>query len=624
MIKLLNNDTKNSLMGIKCIESFVKVLPDTPGVYRMLDVNDKVLYVGKAKNLKKRVSNYIRNTGHSMRILKMISLTANMDFIITETETEALLLEANLIKKLKPIYNILLRDDKSFPYIVIPNQHLYPGLYKHRGAKICSGNYYGPFANASAVSRTLKSLQQAFLLRSCSDSFFANRTRPCLLYQIKRCSAPCTQEIAQDKYMELVEQTKLFLNGKATKIRNDIVKDMQRYSQVLEFEKATIYRDRLEALSHIQTKQHINLTSVDEADVFAIYQNGSIACIEIFFFRLKQNWGNHAYFIKIDESLNNEQILAQFLLQFYDNKPISKLILVSHEPENKNLIEKALTLKANQTITINVPIRGEKKQIVNQALNNAAEALTRKAASINNTAKLLIAFKETFDLKHLPKRIEIYDNSHIMGTNAVGAMVVFGANGFEKDQYRKFNIANEELTPGDDFAMMNEILTRRCKRLLKEDKANFPNVMIIDGGKGQLSSALNAIKALNTDSLNLLEHINIIAMAKGVDRNAGKEVFHMENKPEFVLPMQSPLLYFLQNLRDEVHRFAVSSHRILRKKNMMQNPLDEIPSIGNVRKRALLHYFGSAKAISEASIEQLEKVKGISHNVAKLIFNFFH
>ncbi len=624
MIKFLNKNKDKKPIGVACIEHFVSLLPMQPGVYRMLDEKETVLYVGKAKNLKKRVSNYIRSTGHSARITKMISRTANMDFIITKTETEALLLEANLIKKLKPVYNILLRDDKSFPYIVITKDHNYPAIYRHRGAKLYEGNYYGPFANAGAVSRTVKTLQRAFLLRSCSDSFFANRTRPCLLYQIKRCSAPCTGEINHENYMKLVQQTKLFLSGKATAIRSDIVEEMQKYSKNLEFEKASIYRDRLEALSHIQNEQHISSNTIEEADIFAIYQNGSMACIEVFFFRLGQNWGNHAYFLNINEILSNEQILAQFLVQFYDNKPIAKLILLSHEIENINLIQDALSLKASRHITLSVPMRGEKKEIINQAINNASEALARKAATHATRTKLLNEFAQIFKLKRIPKRIEIYDNSHIMGSHAVGAMVVFGMNGFEKDQYRKFNIANEELTPGDDFAMMDEVLKRRITRLLKDDAASFPDVIIIDGGKGQLSRVISAISSLNNTEVNFFDRIDIISMSKGVDRNAGKEIFHMLGVSEFKLPQQSSLLYFLQNLRDEAHRFAISSHRILRKKNMMKNPLDEIPTIGSTRKRALLHHFGSAKAISEASVKQLAEVNGISQNLAKKIFNFFH
>lgn len=618
MIK--DNDIK--LKGRACIEHFVALLPSEAGVYRMIDDKDRVLYVGKAKDLKKRVSNYVRATGHSARIMKMINNTSSMDFIITKNETEALLLEANLIKKLKPIYNILLRDDKSFPYIIITKDHPYPGLYKHRGAKTSDGNYYGPFANAGAVSRTLKTLQKAFLLRSCSDSFFATRSRPCLLYQIKRCSAPCTKEISEENYIKLVKQTKDFLSGKATKIRTDIAKDMQSFAKQLEFEKASIYRDRLEALANIQNEQHINSYNITEADIFAIYQNGDLACIEVFFFRLGQNWGNHAYFIDISEDTPNEQILEQFLLQFYDNKPPAKLILLSHKVENIELLQQALTLKAQRNIVVTIPTKGEKQQIIAQALTNAREALARKMASINNKSKLLEEFAQRFKLKHIPNRIEIYDNSHIMGSNAIGAMVVFGCKGFEKDQYRKFNISNEELTPGDDFAMMEEVLKRRFTRLIKEPDQTRPDVIIIDGGKGQLSSAINAISSLT--KVKFFEHMNIIAMAKGVDRNAGKEIFHMPGKTEFSLPIQDRLLYFLQNLRDEAHRFAISSHRILRKKNMMKNPLDEISHIGAARKKALLYHFGSAKAVSEASLKQLSEVNGISQNLAKIIFDYFH
>ncbi|WJW80108.1 excinuclease ABC subunit UvrC [Bartonella sp. TP] len=621
------------LHGTSCIENFVKLLPNKPGVYRMLGAQGEVLYVGKAKNLKNRVSNYIRQLGQSQRILRMISETCNMEFIITKTETEALLLEANLIKKLKPRYNILLRDDKSFPYIILTKDHKFPGLYKHRGVKARPGDYFGPFANAGAVNRTLISLQKAFLLRSCSDSFFTNRTRPCLLYQIKRCSAPCTDIISPQNYENLVAETKDFLNGKGEKIRLNIVEAMENASKKLDFEQAAIYRDRLTALAHIQSEQNINDPSLAQADLFSLAVKGNMACIEVFFFRLGQNLGNHAYFLKLGEDTSPAKILSQFILQFYDNKPIAKQLLLSHELESSQMVKEALALKAGYNITITLPQRGKKKILIEQAINNASEALARNLANTANQQKLLQELAETFALPHIPRRIEIYDNSHIMGTNAIGAMVVSGPNGFEKDQYRKFNIKSEELTPGDDFAMMQEVLTRRFTRLLKELEANgqqpsdlpyWPDLLIIDGGKGQLSSVIKSLTALNNENINILNHLNIIAIAKTIGRNAGLETFHMANGFSCNLAPNSSLLYFIENLRDEAHRFAVSSHRVRRKKTMMQNPLDEISHIGTARKRALLHHFGSAKAVAGASVKDLTRVEGISLPLAQKIFNHFN
>lgn len=620
--------------GLDCIKKIVKQLPGKPGVYRMMGAEGKVLYVGKAKDLYKRVSSYLRPTGHSHRIIHMISETCNMEFIITKTETEALLLEANLIKKLKPVYNILLRDDKSFPYIILTKDHIFPALYKHRGARIRPGYYFGPFANAGAVNRTLTVLQKGFLLRSCSDSFFSNRSRPCLLYQIKRCSGPCTKEIALPDYTKLVSQTKEFLQGSADSIRKNIVASMEHAAEQLNFEQAAIYRDRLTALAHIQSEQNINDETISEADLFAIAQKGALACIQVFFFRLGQNLGNHAYFIKLSDKLTDSDILAKFILQFYDNKPIAKHLLLSHEPEESNLIKEALTLKAGHNIKISVPLLGKKKILIEQALNNASEALARRLANTLNQQTLLQELATTFNLPAVPRRIEIYDNSHITGTNAIGAMVVAGPDGFEKDQYRKFNITNEYLTPGDDFAMMKEILTRRFTRLLKdlggappEHKhllPNWPNLLLIDGGKGQLSSAIESLNSLNSEKLKLLEHVSIIAIAKGIDRNAGNETFYMPGGIARNLPENSSLLYYIQNLRDEAHRFAVSSHRILRKKTMMKNPLDTIATIGAIRKKALLHHFGSAKAVSRASIKDLTKVMGISLPLAQKIFDHFN
>lgn len=631
MINLFKNSEKENIMGTKCIANFVAKLPNAPGVYRMMDKHQNLLYVGKAKDLKKRVSSYTKLLGHSARIQKMISQTADMEFIITNTEVEALLLEANLIKQLKPYYNILLRDNKSFPYIIITKDSKFPGIYKHRGEKNIKGSYFGPFANTSAVNKTIKSLQKAFLIRSCSDSFFTNRSRPCLLYQINRCSAPCTNEISYENYIELIKQAEDFLSGNGEKVRQDIINDMQKYSQRLEFERASIYRDRLEALAHIQTKQYINSESLQEADIFAIYQNGNQACVEVFFFRLGQNWGNHTYYIKIYENLSNEEILGKFLLQFYEDKPVARVILTSNIPNEKNIIQSALSIKSTHKVNINTPTRGEKYKIVSQALLNAREALSRKITSYNNNTALLKQLSECFQLKKTPSRIEVYDNSHIMGNSSVGAMIAYVNGNFQKDQYRKYNIDTSELTPGDDFAMMKQVISRRFSRLIKEkayiatgDIPLFPDLLLIDGGKGQLSSVVKIINELNSDEFNILEHLDIIAISKGVQRNAGDETFHLINGQEVKLDNNSSLIYFLQNLRDEAHRFAIGSHRILRKKNMMTNPLDEIPNIGSRRKRALLNYFGSAKAISQATIDELAKVEGISLNLAKIIYSYFH
>lgn len=622
----------DGLTGAELIAAFVKRLPNKAGVYRMFDKNDEVLYVGKARNLRKRVSNYTRPTGHSNRISRMIRATCNMEFVVTNTETEALLLEANLIKRLRPRYNVLLRDDKSFPYIVLTKNHRAPGLFKHRGARSQKGDYFGPFASAGAVNHTINSLQRAFLLRTCTDSVLETRTRPCLLYQIKRCSGPCTHEISESDYALLVKEAKDFLSGKSHAVKEDMLKSMQQASQMLDFEHAAVYRDRLAALAHIQGHQGINPQGVDEADVFALHFEGGQSCIQVFFFRTGQNWGNRAYFPKADPSISTSEILSAFIAQFYDDKPIPSLILTSEVIEEEDLLSQALSLKANRKITIAQPQRGEKKDLVDHALTNAREALGRRLAETSTQARLLQGFAETFKLDHVPKRIEVYDNSHIMGTNAVGGMIVAGPEGFVKNQYRKFNIKSQDITPGDDYGMMREVMERRFSRLLKEkglpventtqDDDSFPqwpDVILIDGGQGQMKVVHEVLRELEIN-----DAVIAIGVAKGMDREAGRERFFVEGKPSFTLPPRDPVLYFVQRLRDEAHRFAIGSHRAKRKKEMIKNPLDEIEGIGPARKRALLSHFGTAKAVSRAAIEDLMRVEGISQSMAKLINDHFN
>ncbi|WP_019219652.1 excinuclease ABC subunit UvrC [Bartonella florencae] len=626
---------KNQFKGAKLIQEFAKYLPHKPGVYRMVDENGEVLYVGKARNLKKRVSNYTREQGHNNRITRMIRETYHMEFVVTHTETEALLLEANLIKRLHPRFNVLLRDDKSFPYIIITDDHQAPALYKHRGARTRKAHYFGPFASSSAVTQTINVLQRAFLLRTCSDSVFENRTRPCLLYQIKRCSAPCTDEIRVSDYARLVKEAKAFLSGKSQSIKNDMVQAMHKAAENLDFEQAAAYRDRLSALSHIQSHQGINPQTIQEADVFAIAQQEGATCIQVFFFRMGQNWGNRAYFPKADPSFSRSEILASFLAQFYDDKPLPKLILLSESIEEKALLMEAFSLKANRKILLSLPKQGERKTLVNHASINAHEALGRKLSETATHRKLLQGLAEIFQMPHIPRRIEVYDNSHIMGTNAVGAMIVADERGFVKNQYRKFNIRSNNITPGDDFAMMKEVIKRRFSRLIKEydlpDKSNaiknqnddscplWPDLILIDGGEGQISSVHTILSELKLDDL-----ITVVGIAKGIERNAGRERFFIKGKIPFTLSPHDPILYFLQRLRDEAHRFAIGTHRAKRKKATFKNPLDEIENIGPTRKRALLHHFGSAKAVADASLEDLTKVIGISVSIAQKIHNHFN
>ncbi|MDQ0515200.1 excinuclease ABC subunit C [Kaistia geumhonensis] len=616
--------------GAAVIADFVKRLPNAPGVYRMFDANGAVLYVGKARNLKKRVTSYTRIGLQSNRIIRMIQQTATMEFVTTRTETEALLLEANLIKRLRPRFNVLLRDDKSFPYILITD-HEAPQLVKHRGARTRKGEYFGPFASAGAVGNTVTAMQRAFLIRTCTDSVYEARTRPCLLFQIKRCSGPCTREIALEDYAELVREAKGFLSGKSSAIRTELAEAMTAASADLDFERAAIYRDRLAALSHVQSYQGINPQGVEEADVVAVHQEGGQSCVQVFFFRTGQNWGNHAFYPRADKSLGPGEVLSAFLAQFYEDKPCPRLILISHEIEETELLAEALAEHAGHKVEIAVPKRGEKKDLVDHALANAREALGRNLAETSSQARLLEGVGTTFGLESPPRRIEVYDNSHIMGTNAVGAMIVAGPRGFVKNQYRKFNIRSEEITPGDDFGMMREVLTRRFSRLVKEhgsreaaprDEDGFgpwPDLVFIDGGQGQLSAAKGIL-----DELGLTEQVPLVGIAKGPDRDAGRETFFVPDREPFMMQPRDPVLYFVQRMRDEAHRFVIGSHRAKRKAAFTANPLDEIGGIGPTRKRALLAHFGTAKAVSRASVPDLLAVPGVSAQMAQTIYDFFH
>jgi excinuclease ABC subunit C len=631
-----NSPTGTLAAGRAAILRFAKLAPPAPGVYRMIDARGDVLYVGKAKNIKKRVTAYARPTGHDSRIARMIAATATLEFVSTKTETEALLLEANLIKRLRPRFNVLLRDDKSFPYILITSDHWAPQILKHRGARTRRGRYYGPFASAGSVNRTINALERAFLLRSCSDSYFEARTRPCLLFQIKRCSAPCTSEIDFAGYTQLVGEANEFLSGRSQSVQKQLATEMDKASTALDFERAAIYRDRLSALSAIQSHQGINPRSIEEADVFAVHQAGGFSCVEVFFFRTGQNWGNRAFFPKADRTIGPAEVLGAFLAQFYDDKPPPRCILVSHDFEERDLLAKALTTKTERKIEVSVPRRGERKELVDHALANAREALARKLADTSSQHKLLAALTETFSLPRVPRRIEVYDNSHIGGTNAVGAMIVAGLEGFRKNQYRKFNIRSSDVAPGDDYGMMREVLHRRFKRLIEENPRTvvegvldhvtgigdedqpWPDLVLVDGGQGQLKAAQDTLSGLGVTDVPL------VAIAKGPDRDAGRETFFTAGRDPFKLPPRDPLLYFIERLRDEAHRFAVGSHRGRRKKDIREAGLQEIPGIGPTRKRALLRHFGTVKAIERASLPDLAQVPGINAETARKIYEFFH
>jgi len=623
--------------GPAVIAGYLKMLTSQPGVYRMLDAEGTVLYVGKARNLKARVSNYARGNGHSNRIAKMISLTTAMEFVTVRTEAEALLLEANLIKRFKPRFNVLMRDDKSFPYILIRRDTPAPQIVKHRGARTIKGDYFGPFASAGAVSRVISMLQRAFLLRSCSDSVFEGRTRPCLLFQIKRCAGPCTNEIPAAEYNALVDEAVRFLRGESQSVRAMYQKLMQEASDALEFERAAKFRNRLWALAHVQADQAINPDNIEEADVFAAHQEGGQTCIQVFFFRAGQNWGNRAYYPKADKSLPVEDVLSSFIAQFYDDKPVPRMLLVSHDFEERALMAEALTTKAERKVDIRVPSRGTKSGLVEHALSNAKEALGRKLAETSSQTRLLEGVQERFGLAECPRRIEVYDNSHISGTNAIGAMIVAGPEGFVKNAYRKFNIKSPDTAPGDDYAMMREVLTRRFKRLAEAEGTpaptapsedgtdpepifpDRPDLVLIDGGAGQLAVAQQVLADVG------LEDIPLVGVAKGPDRDAGREHFHVPGRSQsFMLEPRDPVLYFVQRLRDEAHRFAIGTHRAKRSKAISANPLDEIEGIGPSRRRALLNHFGSAKSVSKAGIEDLKAVEGISAEMAQKVYDFFH
>jgi excinuclease ABC subunit C len=610
------------LTGAALIRDEVRRLPDAPGVYRMFGEDREALYVGKARSLKKRVIQYAQGRFHTNRIALMVDLTRSMEFTTTQTEADALLLEINLIKQLKPRFNVLLRDDKSFPEIVIRREHPAAQLRKHRGAHTIKGDYFGPFASAWAVNRTLNTLQKAFLLRSCSDSVFESRTRPCMLHQIKRCSAPCVELISQADYDALVDEAEAFLRGKSRAVIARMSADMEAAAEALEFEYAARLRDRIRALASVAQETHVNAESVEEADVFALHAEGGQACVQVFFFRAGQNWGNRAYFPRVDKSDSDPEIMSAFLGQFYEDKPIPRLILSNVEPLEGELLREAFSLKARHKVEIAVPRRGEKRELVEHALTNAREALGRKLAESSAQTKLLSAVCETFGLEGSPERIEVYDNSHIMGTNAVGGMIVAGPEGFQKSQYRKFNIRSTDLTPGDDYGMMREVLRRRFARLAKEEEAGEapprPDIVLIDGGAGQLAAAQEAMADLGVDD------IAVVGVAKGPDRDAGLERFFLPGKPPFMLEPKSPVLYYLQRLRDEAHRFAIGAHRTRRAADMRKNPLDEIEGVGPSRKKALLHAFGSARGVSRASVEDLVKVEGLSVPLAERIHAFFH
>jgi excinuclease ABC subunit C len=676
--------------GRAAILRAVKHAPNGAGVYRMLGADGAVLYVGKAKSIRKRIIAYTRPTGLTSRIMRMVAATCEMEFVSTGTETEALLLEANLIKQLKPRFNVLLRDDKSFPYILITRDHVSPQITKHRGARSRKGDYYGPFASVWAVNRTINALQKAFLVRSCTDSFYEARTRPCLLFQIKRCSGPCTGEVSHSDYGELVREARDFLSGKSRAVKEQLAHEMEAAAEELEFERAAALRDRLAALSAVQGSQGINPRSVEEADVFAIHQEGGATCVQVFFFRTGQNWGNHAFYPRADRSLEPGEVLESFLAQFYEDKPCPRLVLLSHEVAEAELLAEALSTHTGHRVELSVPRRGEKRELVEHALQNAREALGRKLAESASQARLLEELRLSFDLPNTPRRIEVYDNSHIMGTNAVGGMIVAGPEGFAKSQYRKFNIKSEDLTPGDDYGMMREVLKRRFSRLLREEpredaspapsprggegwgegesvtelasalpltdprslssgspearpvggpplpdgerpevgvapaarpddeNSSWPDLVLIDGGLGQLKAASDVLAELG------ITGVPLVGVAKGPDRDAGRENFFMPGRAPFRLEPRDPVLYFVQRLRDEAHRFAIGSHRARRKKDITQSGLQEIAGVGPTRKRALLRHFGTLKAIERASLTDLEAVPGINEGTAKAVYDFFH
>jgi excinuclease ABC subunit C len=621
---MADSDTPSFSRGAGIIIEHLKRLPGSPGVYRMVNRVGDVLYVGKAKNLKKRVVAYTKAAGLPLRLQRMVADTSHLEVVTTHTEIEALLLEANLIKKLAPRYNILLKDDKSFPYILITGDHAWAQIVKHRGARNRKGEYFGPFASAGAVNQTLAQLQRAFLLRSCSDSVFATRSRPCLLHQIKRCSAPCVGRIESDDYDELVGQARAFLSGRSQDVQKRLVQQMEAASETLDFEQAAIFRDRIRALTAIQARQDINSSDIQDADVVALHQAGGQACLQVFFFRAGCNFGNRAFFPSHTQDQGTEEILAAFLAQFYEDKIPPSEILLSHplSADDAPLIAGALTLRAGRKVHVLVPQRGDRRKMVLHAYDNAREALGRRLAESTAQAKLLQGVAELFGLERPPARIEVYDNSHIQGSYPVGAMIVAGPEGFVKNAYRKFNIKGAEIAPGDDFAMMREVLTRRFRRAKQEeqqgDRSNWPDLLLIDGGAGQFKVVADLIAEMGVIGVTL------VSIAKGADRDAGRERFHLAERPTFALPPNDPVLYFLQRLRDEAHRFAIGTHRAKRSQAIGRSPLDEIDGIGVRRKKALLNHFGSARAVAESGLSDLSGVNGISQAIAKKIYDHFH
>ncbi|MGP1352975.1 MAG: excinuclease ABC subunit UvrC [Parasphingopyxis sp.] len=608
--------------GVAAIRDVVKTLPARPGVYRMLDARSDVLYVGKAASLKSRVPNYTQIAQLPKRLQRMVAQTRAMTIVTTETEAEALLLEAQLIKRYRPPYNVLLRDDKSFPFILLREDHDFPRIMKHRGARRAKGQYFGPFASAGSVNRTINALQKMFLIRNCTDSFFANRDRPCLLYQIRRCSAPCVGRISEADYDELVEDAKAFLSGKSTRVQQKLGAQMEKASEELDFEMAAVYRDRLKALTFIQGSQAITAQGVSDADVFALASKGGTVGIQAFFIRGGQNWGHRSFFPAHTKDVPDAEALQAFLMQFYEEVPPPKLVLVDRELPETELLAEALAERANRKVTIKVPQRGDQRKLREQAARNAEEALERRLAESSSQAKIMRQMAELFELDEPPDRIEIYDNSHVSGTNAVGAMVVAGPEGYRKSNYRKFNIKNPETAPGDDFAMMREVFQRRFARAEKEDperrKGEWPDLVLIDGGKGQVSAAAETLEEMG------IADVALIGISKGPDRNAGREHFHFPDGREQMLPANSPLLFYLQRLRDEAHRFAIGAHRQKRAKAMGTSPLDQVPGIGPARKRALLLHFGTARAVKSAGLDDLARVPGVSKAMAQTIYDHFH
>ena len=616
------SDAPDIEAGVAAIRNVLATLPLRPGVYRMQDAKGDVLYVGKAKALKNRVGNYVQVSRLPKRIARMVAQTRSMTIVTTNTESEALLLEAQLIKRYRPPYNVLLRDDKSFPFILLREDHAFPRVQKHRGARRAKGQYYGPFASAGSVTRTLNALQKLFLLRSCTDSFFQNRTRPCLLHQIKRCSAPCVDRISPEDYADLVADAKAFLGGKSTQVQKKLGEQMSVAAEAMDFELATILRDRLRALTFIQGTQAINAEGIGDADVFALACRSGVMGIQAFFIRGGQNWGHRSFFPAHTAEVEEDEVLASFLMQFYDEVPPPKLVLLDRVLPETALIEAALSEKAERKVQLKQPQRGDQVKLVTQASRNAVEALDRRLAESTTQGKLLAEVADLFELEAPPNRIEVYDNSHIMGTNMVGAMIVAGPEGFRKGAYRKFNIKRPETAAGDDFAMMREVLERRFARLEKEDpersSGEWPDLLLIDGGKGQLSAVCAVLEEMG------VQDVPVVGISKGPDRNAGREHFHMPGGRESMLPLNSPVLFFLQRLRDEAHRFAIGAHRTKRAKAFTANPLDDVPGIGPARKKALLMHFGTARAVRGAALEDLQKAPGVSATMARAIYDHFH